>query len=144
MRKLLITILACLPMLGLADFRMQTNPNSVTLVNLTEQSFNFDVLSGKCLKTNINLNNTTLYNVLHIPMTTVTFANAQGICEEDKPIQLTLSVGSHGPWGVVSLEFEHGRLGIGKNLRTLHATNGISFSFERNRTQNIIYIHDLD
>ena len=144
MKKLLISILACLPMLGFADFRMQLNPNSVTLVNMdTRFGYRVSAISSTCL--NVDLDNRTVSSVLPVPVMTTTLAGAQGTCELNKPIEITIVVGdiggTHGPWGVFSLELEHGRFATGKNLRTLHTTEGISFDFERNRTQNIIYIH---
>lgn len=140
MKKFIIGMVACLPMLGIAqDFKLTQNPNSLTLVALDRLGSSVSAVSGNCL--NVNLQRGSLSSVLPIPILTTTLENARGVCEMDKPITIVLTLGdrAHPPTGTFLLEFEHGPFTTAKNLRVLHA-QGLEFSFERIRTQNIIYV----
>lgn len=152
MKKFIIGIVACLPMLAAAwvesteinkDFGYVRYQTHLTFINTTDENVQITQISGACASWVDTVE--TILIVPHghftVPMFSIeTTGDSESLCNRRKPKQLIFRV-SRGQVFRVNAE-----LGINApftNLTTLHSTD-LKFEYTRRGSQNIITVSSVE
>ena len=143
MKKFIISILACLPMLGFAEYSVEQIPNNLTFVNDTTIGTNIRILHTACLNVSNYQGRMELGpgQARSVPITTIIVSgDDHTLCGSNSIKRILLSTGHQDYFSIDTGNRTHD---LFYNLRELKP-NHFSFSYQREGVRNVIYLRDIE